>query len=96
MPVSEYGEIGVLVKYYPDGNEVVHWRVRKVSMITQDNYLGKADDPTYLTSMGWIVGSRDKSDYFAPTARERSLRPCIMRADKYAMEKYPGMRGGTH
>lgn len=96
MPVSEYGEIGVLVKDDPDSDMVIHWRVRKVAINTSDNIWGKKGDNIYYTSLGWVVGLPDKSDYFAPTERERSLRPCILRAIKYSNEHYPGKRGGTH
>lgn len=96
MPVSEYGEIGVLVKHYGVSDGVIHWRVRNTRVNTLNNNIGKKGDPLYFTSMGWIVGLPDRSDYFAPTERERSLRPCILRAIKYAEIKFPGKKGGTH
>ena len=93
MSVSEYGEIGVLVKDDPDSDIVIHWMVRKVVVNPSDNIWGMKGDNIYKTSMGWIVGLPDKTDYFAPTERERSLRPCILRAIKYAEEHYPGKTG---
>lgn len=86
MPVSEYGEIGRLVKFYPDRDYVIIWAVRGVKDVD-----GK---PAYLTSMGWIRGLPEA--YFSPTARERSLRPCIQRAIKYIEGKYPGKSASTH
>ncbi|GAH03186.1 unnamed protein product, partial [marine sediment metagenome] len=53
-------------------------------------------DPIYSTSMGWQAGAINGSDYFEPTKRERSLKPCILRALEYAQSKYPGWRNETH
>ncbi len=82
MPVNEYGEIGRLVKYYPKSDQVVMWAVQRI--------IGNQ----YLTSMGWIEGLLE--EYFTPVGRERSLRPCILRAIKYVKRKYPGKGCGTH
>lgn len=97
MPVSEYGEIGRLVKFYPDSNDLVCWAVKAVRKDI-DELFGLPTDgaPCYFTSMGWMVGEKDGSDYFAPTDKERSLRPCILRATKHAETKYPGISMTTH
>jgi hypothetical protein len=98
MPVIEYGEMGVLVKPYPDDKMVIHWRVTKKAIAAADIPLEmiKKDDPIYYTSMGWIGGKVDKSDYFEPTERERSLRPCILRAYDYALKNWSQWRNETH
>lgn len=96
MPVSEYGEIGVLVKDDPDSDIVIHWMVKTVLTNPTDNIYGKKGDTIYKTSLGWIIGLPDKSDYFTPTERERSLKPCISRALNYGMAKWPRKRNETH
>jgi hypothetical protein len=101
MPVIEYGEMGVLVKPDESNKLVIHWRVtaKQVALLPA-KYGGingwKIGDPIYKTSMGWIEGNLDKSDYFEPTERERSLKPCINRAYDYAMKKWPKWRNETH
>jgi len=94
MPVSEFGEIGVLVKSDEPNKMVVHWRVTRKAVAKEDNefYGWKEGDPMYNTSMGWQSGV----NYFEPTQRERSLRPCINRALDYTMKKWPGWRNETH
>ena len=98
MPVSEFGEIGVLVKPDKSNRLVIHWRVKRRRTAVDDNefYGWKSGDPIYNTSMEWLAGARDGSDYFEPTQRERSLRPCILRALEYAQRIYPGWRNETH
>lgn len=58
-------------------------------------YSFKKGDHIYHTSMGWQVGAKDNSDYFIPTPRERSLKPCIIRALNYAEKKWPDWRNET-
>ena len=82
MPVSEYGEIGRLVHYYPESGDLVLWAVSEV------------EGNRYWTSCGWVRGKPE--EYFAPIGKERSLRPCILRASKYIEAKYPGKSYGTH
>ena len=99
MPVTEFGERGILVKPDEENKMVIHWRVtRQVESADSDNMLygWKAGDPLYRTSMGWLSGNLDKSDYFEPTPGERSLRPYILRALNYATKKWPGWRNETH
>lgn len=101
MPVSENGEMGVLVMPDEPNKLVIHWRVLSKQIATRDMPYGsivgwKKGDPLYYTSMGWISGLLDKSDYFEPTERERSLKPCVNRAYDYAMKKWPQWRNETH
>ena len=98
MPVSEFGEIGVLVKPDEPNKLVIHWRVRKTGIATGKNelYDWKQGDLVYKTSLGWQAGVKDRSDYFEPTPRERTLSPCINRALDYAVKKWPGWRQETH
>jgi len=98
MPVSDFGEIGVLVKPDAPNNLVIHWHVTRKTVALVDNrlYGWENGDPIYHTSMGWQAGAKDNSDYFGPTERERSLKPCINRALDYAIKKWPGWRNETH
>lgn len=98
MPVSECGEIGRLVQLPKDSTMVILWAVHQVTR-KLINTMGKVIDtggPFYRTSRGWIKGKEDGSDYFAPTPRERSLKPCILRAIKYAQENWPDLPAQTH
>lgn len=98
MPVTEYGEIGVLIQPDEPNNMVIHWRVRRRGIAKEDNelYSWLIGDRVYKTSMGWTKGAHDGTDYFEPTERERSLRPCILRALEYAQRTWPGWRNETH
>lgn len=98
MPVSEFGEIGVLVKPDEPNKLVIHWRVTGKGIAKKDNefYGWKKGDPVYSTSMGRVAGSQDGSDYFEPSEREKSLRPCVLRALDYAENKWVGWRNETH
>ena len=97
MSVNEYGETAALIKPSEDNSIVIMWMVRGNPRINPiDNIYGKKGDRMYKTSCDWIVGLSDKSDYFEPAPRERSLRPCILRAMKYVEEKFPGKRVETH
>ncbi len=98
MPVSEFGEIGVLVVPDEANNLVIHWRATGKNIAKDDNefYNWKRGDSVYKTSMGWTAGVKDGSNYFEPTPKERSLQPCIKRALDYAIKKWPGWRNETH
>lgn len=80
--VSEYGEIGRLVKLHSEGDLVILWAVYEVK------------DNMYRTSRGWVRG--EPEEYFAPRPRERSLRPAILRAVAYAKQRHPGVCAETH
>lgn len=96
--VTEYGEIGRLVQLPSPGTLVVLWAVHEVrhKLVNAVGEIINADGPFYRTSRGWIRGKKDGSDYFAPRPRERSLRPCILRAVKYAQENWPDLPAQTH
>lgn len=98
MTVSEYGEIGRLVQLPKDGTMVILWAVHEVKdeLVNRAGEVIATDGSFYRTSRGWIRGKKDRSDYFAPTPRERSLRPCILRAIKYAQENWPNLPAQTH
>ena len=81
MTVSENGEIGRLVKFYPSSNEVILWAVTK------------ATGNVYMTSLGNQVAPAEA--YFCPTSRERSLKPCILRALAYVKQKWPNAKSCT-
>jgi hypothetical protein len=83
MPVSEFGEIGRLVKYYSESNEVIIWAVTEFK------------DGVCKTSSGFIRAK--PAEYFAPTAHERSLSPCTRRAYDYVKRTYPNAKcSGVH
>lgn len=86
MPVSECGEIGRLVQLHPAGDMVVLWAVYEVKEAE-----GR---PAYRTSRGWVRGNSEA--YFSPRPRERSLRPCILRAVEYAQKNWPSLPAQTH
>ena len=96
MPVSEYGEIGCLIQHDPEGNMVIEWRIRKIETATHDSplYGWKKGDTVYLTSLGWMTAPDEA--VFMPKERERSLKPCTLRAIDYAKNKYPNVRIETH
>lgn len=98
MPVSQHGEIGVLVKPDEPNRLVIHWRVTKKGKANRDmeSWGFIKGGLVYYTSMGWVAGLPDGSDYFESTKRERSLKPCIDRALDYAQKKWPGWRNETH
>ena len=91
-------EIGILVKPDEENKLVIHWRVTQKRILTEDNkfYGFKAGDKAYRTSMGFIKGEADASDYFEPTPRERSINPAANRALDYSLKKWPGWRNQTH
>jgi len=102
-PVSEFGEIGCVIEHTKydgtDGKQhglVIVWRVRKVGVAKADSEIEgwKAGDRIYWTSRGWIHVPDEA--VFMPMPRERSLRPCSIRALKYAQTKYPGCKVETH
>lgn len=86
MNVDEHGEIGRLVQPSSSLDMVILWAVYEVRPT--------GDGIAYRTSGGWIMGRPEQ--YFSCSPRERSLRPCILRAMKYAEEMYPGKEMQTH
>ena len=96
MPVSEYGEIGCCIEEDKEGGMLIDWRIRKVEVASSDNesYGWKKGDKIYYTSRGWVHVPDEQ--VFMPSARERSLRQCILRSIDYAKKKWPGLRMETH
>lgn len=86
MAVSEYGEVGRLVQLHPAGDMVVLWTVYEVKEIE-----GRL---AYRTSRGWVRGNSEA--YFPSRSRERSLKPCILRAIGYAKKSWPNLPTQTH
>ncbi len=98
MPVTEYGEIGRLVQLPKDSTMVILWAVHgtRDKLLNQAGVVIATDGPFYRTSRGWIRGKKDRSDYFGPRPRERSLRPCCLRAIEYARKNWPDLPAQTH
>lgn len=103
MPVCEFGEIGCLLQYSEFENKqgamqgiIYEWRIRRIAVAKTDNNIKgwKAGDGVYLTSRGYMTAPDEL--VFMPADRERSLRPCILRALKYAKAKWPGIPMETH
>jgi len=102
MSVSEFGEIGCCIQYTEyegtDGQKhglAIEWRIRKTAIASADSPgEWKAGDKIYWTSCGWVHVPDEA--VFMPLPRERSLRPCLIRAVKYAQTKYPSCRVETH
>jgi len=98
MPISEFGETGRLVRLTEDGTMVVLWAVYGVEnkLANQAGEVIATDGPFYKTSRGWMRGKKDESVYFAPKPRERSLKPCCLRAVEYARKNWPNLPAQTH
>ncbi len=103
MSVNEFGEIGCFLQYSEFENKqgkiegiIYEWRIRGVATAKQDDatWGWKAGDKVYKTSQGYVTAPDEL--VFMPKERERSLKPCIMRALKYAQGKWPGVRMETH